>query len=175
MWLFSPSRVNRSVLSNIRVGLLIVVPLLLTACGFQLRGSTNFPPGMSVVYIDTPDRFSPFYRELTKSIREAELTLADNPIDADTVIRVLSDDTGQRAVSVSARNVPREYEVFYLVHYSVFINNEEVLAPQQFVLTRDYTFDETEVLGKSLEERVLRESIAADLVGLLVQRIGAIN
>lgn len=154
---------------------LFLVPLLLTACGFQLRGSTDFPPGMSAVYIDAPDRFSPFYRELTKTLRETELTLSKNPIDADTVIRVLNDETGRRALSVSARNVPREYEVFYLVRFAVLIADEEVLTPQQFILTRDYTFDETQVLGKALEEEVLRESLAVDLVGLLVQRLGAIN
>ena len=154
---------------------LLFVPLLLTACGFQLRGSTDFPPGMSAVYIDAPDRFSPFYRELTKTLRETELTLSNNPIDADTVIRVLNDETGRRALSVSVRNVPREYEVFYLVRFAVFIADEEVLTPQQFILTFDYTFDETQVLGKALEEEVLRESLAVDLVGLLVQRLGAIN
>ena len=130
---------------------------------------------MSAVYIDTPDRFSLFYRELTKTIRDSELALVDNPIDADSVIRVLNDDTGRRALSVSVRNVPREYEVFYLVNYAVFIAGEEVLAPQQFILTRNYTFDETLVRGKALEEQGLRESIATDLVGLLMQRIGAVK
>lgn len=153
----------------------LLLLLLLSACGFQVRGSTEFPSGMSAVYIDAADRFSPFYRELTNTIRESELTLTDSPIDADTVIRVHADETGRRALSVSARNVPREYEVFYVVRYSVFIDDEEVLTPQQFVLTRDYTFDETQVLGKALEEQVLRESIAEDLVGLLIQRIGAIT
>jgi LPS-assembly lipoprotein len=174
MWLFSSTAVNPPVSRQFRVCLIFAV-LLLTACGFQLRGSTDFPPGMSAVYIDTSDRFSPFYRELTKTIRESELSLMDNPIDADTVIRVLSDETGRRALSVSARNVPREYEVFYVVRYSVLIGDEEVLTPQQFILTRDYTFDETQVLGKALEEQILRDSIAEDLVGLLMQRIGAIT
>lgn len=156
-------------------GLVLAVSLVLLACGFQLRGAQKFPEGMSIVYIDTPDRFSPFYRELTKTIRGSELSLAENPIDADTVIRVISDQTGRRALSVSARNVPREYEVFYLVRYAVFIDDEEVLTPQQFILTRDYTFDETQVLGKALEEEFLRDSIAEDLVGLLMQRISAIS
>lgn len=171
---FSPNGGGRAVWCGC-LGVLLITSLLMTACGFQLRGSTDFPPGMSAVYIDAPDRYSPFYRELTKTIRASELTLANNPIDADTVIRVLNDETGRRALSVSARNVPREYEVFYLVRYAVLLDGEEVLAPQQFILMRDYTFDETQVLGKALEEQVLRESIAADLVGLLVQRIGAIN
>ncbi len=157
------------------VALLVVIPLLLTGCGFHLSGSTDFPPGVSAVYIQTPDRYSPFYRELTKTIRESELTLADNPIDADSVIRVLIDDTGRRASSVSARNIPVEYEVFYRVSYAVSIDDEEVLVPQQFVLTRSYTFDELLVRGKALEEQVLREAIAADLVGLLMQRVGAFN
>lgn len=174
MWLFSSTVGNSPAPCRFRV-CLIFAALLLTACGFQLRGSTDFPPGMSAVYIDTSDRFSPFYRELIKTIRESELSLVDNPIDADTVIRVLSDETGRRALSVSARNVPREYEVFYVVRYSVLIGAEEVLTPQQFILTRDYTFDETQVLGKALEEQILRDSIAEDLVGLLMQRIGAIT
>jgi len=153
----------------------LLMLLLLSACGFQLRGSTEFPPGMSAVYIDAANRFSPFYRELTKTLRESELSVADSPIDADSVIRIISDETGRRSLSVSARNVPREYEVFYVVRYAVFIDDEEVLTPQQSILTRDYTFDETEVLGKALEEEVLRNSIAEDLVGLLMQRIGAIT
>lgn len=154
---------------------MLLVSLLVAACGFQLRGSKDFPEGMSVVYIETSDRFSPFYRELTKTIRGSKLSLADNPVDADTIIRVISDQTGRRALSVSARNVPREYEVFYLVRYAIFIDDEEVLTPQQFILTRDYTFDETQVLGKALEEEFLRNSIAEDLVGLLMQQIGAIS
>jgi LPS-assembly lipoprotein len=174
MWSFSSTAVNPPVSRQFGVWL-ILAALLLSACGFKIRGSTDFPPGMSAVYIDTSDRFSPFYRELTKTIRESDLSLMDNPIDADTVIRVLSDETGRRALSVSARNVPREYEVFYVVRYSVLIGDEEVLTPQQFILTRDYTFDETQVLGKALEEQILRDSIAEDLVGLLMQRIGAIT
>ena len=37
------------------------------------------------------------------------------------------------------------------------------------------SWEEVVTLGKALEEEVLRESLAVDLVGLLVQRLGAIN
>lgn len=148
--------------------------LLLTGCGFQLRGAVDFPPGISSVYIDTSYRHSPFYRELTTTIRDSDLKLETAPEKADMVIKVLTDDTGRRPLTVSARNVPREYEIYYLVSYSVSIDDREVLSQQRLVLTRDYTYDETKVLGKAREEDVLRESIAADLVGLLVHQVSAI-
>lgn len=154
--------------------LLLVSPLsLLSACGFHLRGVADFPPGVSSVYIQAEDRYSPFYRELVASIRRNGLGPARDPLSADAVVRVLSDETGRRALTVSARNVPREFEVYYIVNCAVTIDGVEVVAPQRLLLTRDYTYDEKQVLGKANEEEVLRRALARDLVGLLVRTINA--
>jgi len=152
-----------------------IVVMTITACGFHVRGTSNFPQGMTAVYIDAANRHSPFYSALTTRIRSSDLELKKYSSDADTIIRVLNEETGQRPLTVSARNVPREYEVFYIVDYAVQINGEDALAPQQLILTRNYTWDETEVLGKAREEEVLRRAIATDLVGLLVQQVSAVD
>lgn len=155
--------------------IVLLLTLIVTACGFQVRGVSNFPSGMSAVYVDAANRHSSFYTELTTRIRTSDLVLQSDRAAADTIIRVLNDETGQRPVSVSARNAPREYEVYYIVRYSVTLDGEEALAPQQLVLTRNYTWNETQVLGKAREEEVLRRALASDLVGLLVQQVSAIN
>ena len=155
--------------------LVVLLALVLSGCGFQVRGLGNFPQGMSAVYVDATDRHSPFYSELTTRIRSSDLELKTERDDADTVIRILNDETGQRPLTVSARNVPREFEIFYIVNYSVSMNDATVLEPQQLILTRNYTWDETLVLGKAREEEVLRRALATDLVGLLVQQVSAIN
>jgi len=147
--------------------------LLLSACGFHVRGVADFPADVSTVYVQAEDRYSPYYRELIVTIRKNGLELAGDPGSADAVIHVLSDESARRALTVSARNVPREYEVFYVVSCSVSVRGEELVAPQRFILTREYTFDETKVLGKANEEVVLTEALARDLVGLLVQAISA--
>jgi LPS-assembly lipoprotein len=149
--------------------------LLLTACGFQVRGVTNFPEEISVIYIQAADRYSDFYQALVTQIRDSELALTRDPTSADTVIRIIVDDTGRRTLSVSARNVPTEYEVYYMIEYALSINGKEVLAPKRHILIRDYTYDETLVLGKQHEENVLRKAVAKDLVGMVVQNIAAIN
>lgn len=153
----------------------VLLPLLLAACGFHVRGVVNFPPEISVIYIQAQDRFSDFYQALVTQIRDSELKLTNDPTSADTVIHIITDETGRRTLSVSARNVPTEYEVYYIIKYAVSIDGKEVLAPKRHILTRDYTYDETLVLGKQREEGGLRKAVAADLVGMVVQNISAIN
>jgi len=154
---------------------LVAATATLGACGFQLRGEAAYPPGMSVVYIDAADRYSGFYRELWTEFTESGLVVTEDPTAADTVFSVLRDETGQRVLSVSARNVPREYDVYYIVEYSVTMGGAEVLGRQRLALTRDYTWNERAVLGKALEEDTLRESLAADLVSLVRLRMASIG
>lgn len=158
----------------VKLAATVLAVALLVGCGFQLRGATQLPPSVGVVYIDTSDRFTVFYRQLTTAIRQENRRITRDSTAADAVIRILRDETGQRVLSVSARNVPREYDVFYTIRYSVLVDGNEVLPPEQLTLTRDYTYDETQVLGKALEEETLRESLAADLVGLVTRRVSSL-
>lgn len=153
----------------------VMLAALSGGCGFQVRGATQYPEGMEVVYVDSDDRYSPFYRELTSTFRQGGLMLTPDATKADTIFRVSQDQSGRRVLSVSARNVPVEYEVYYTIRYSVTINGEERLAVQQLTLTRNYTYNDTEVLGKSIEESVLRDALAAELVGRVTRRIGSLD
>ena len=49
------------------------------------------------------------------------------------------------------------------------------LLSRQFInLTRDYTYDETLVLGKAREEELLREAIVSDLVRVVLKQLGTL-
>ena len=87
---------------------------------------------------------------------------------------IISDITGQRVLSVSARNVPREFEVFYTVMYDLKTEKESLLDPRSQTLTRDYTWDETQVLGKEKEEQLMREAIVDDLVRTILIQLSAL-
>jgi LPS-assembly lipoprotein len=152
----------------------MAVVLLLSACGFQLRGAATVPPEMARTYIDTPDRHSLFYRTLREGLRNAGVEVVESPADASATFAIQSDETGQRVLSVSARNVPREFEVFYTVTYAVDTGGSTLMNTRRQTLTRDYTWDENIVLGKEREERMLREAIANDLVRNVLIQLSAI-
>jgi LPS-assembly lipoprotein len=153
----------------------LLLPAFAAGCGFHLRGDVAYPAAMSVTYIETADRYTPFYQELRQALRESGVQVTPDANAAGAVLRILSDETGQRVLSVSARNTPREFDVYYIVRYSLEMGGREVLAPQQLTLTRDYTYDETLVLGKSAEEDTIRQAIAADLVGLVTRRLSSVE
>ena len=152
----------------------ILLTLLLSGCGFQMRGASTVPPEMARTYIETPDRHSLFYRELRAELRTAGAEMVDRPEDASSVFSIVLDETGQRVLSVSARNVPTEFEVYYSVSYRLIAGERTLMPIRGQTLTRDYTWDETLVLGKEKEEQILREAIVDDLVRVIMIQLSSI-
>jgi LPS-assembly lipoprotein len=154
--------------------LAVLFLLLAAGCGFSLQGATSTPAAMQRTYIDTPDRFSQFYRELRRNLQAAGVEVLDSPQGATATLSILFDLTDQRVLSVSARNVPTEFEVFYTVRYAITSGEQSLLEAQELTLTRDYTYDSTLVLGKAKEEQLMRDAIVDDLVRIVLKQISAI-
>ncbi len=129
---------------------------------------------MERTYIATDDRYSQFYRALEKRLIASGIELTDAPDDATAIFSITFDTTDQRVLSVSARNVPTEYEVYYTIAYSLDSGVTNLLPQQTLTLTRDYTYDSTLVLGKAREEDLLRKAIVDDLVRIVMKQISTL-
>lgn len=149
----------------------IVAAGVLAGCGFHLQGALTTPAEMERTYVAAVDRHSQFYRELRAQLGTAGVSLVDSEADATATFSIFFDDTAQRVLSVSARNVPTEYEVYYTIRYSLSSGPKNLLDSQTLTLTRDYTYDSTLVLGKAREEELLREAIVKDLVRIVLKQI----
>lgn len=148
---------------------------LLAGCGFHLQGAVELPQANRRIFISTGDLLTPFAVELRRAIERAGGTIAPSAGAAGTVLRIAGDRAGRRVLSVSVRNTPQEYEVYYAVEYSVDRAGREVLETQRLELTRNMSFDATKVLAKDQEEAVLREAIARDLAALALRRLSSIE
>jgi LPS-assembly lipoprotein len=156
------------------IGAVIAVAGVIAGCGFRLQGvADELPVETAQTYLETENPYSEFYDSLRRALRERGASVVETPQDARAILRILEDNAGQRILSVSARNVPREYEVYYVVTFSLEAEGRPLIEPESLILTRSYTYDETEVLGKSAEENELRQSLAADLARQVVRRIAA--
>lgn len=143
----------------------------MASCGFQLQGAFTAPAEMQRTYIATGDRHSLFYRDLHTALKSAGVTLVDNAAAATAIFDISFDETEQRVLSVSARNVPTEYEVYYTITYRLDLGATTLLPYQTLTRTRNYTYDSTLVLGKAREEELLREAIVNDLVRIIMKQI----
>ena len=70
--------------------------------------------------------------------------------------------------------MPRAFEVYYSINYALDTISTSLLSPQTQTLTRDYTWDETLVLGKEKEEQLLREAIVDDLIRVVMIQLSGI-
>lgn len=129
---------------------------------------------MERTYIEAADRHSLLYRELRIAMQEAGMQLVDDPASATATLNLSYDETDQRVLSVSARNVPTEYEVYYTIEYSLYAGQQTMLEMQSLTLTRDYNYDPTLVLGKAREEELLRAAIVDDIVRIILKQISAL-
>jgi LPS-assembly lipoprotein len=145
-----------------------------SGCGWRLQGTAKLPEVVAITYVDAIDRYSDFNRSLRESLEISGAQLASSRAQATAVVRILKDESGQRVLSVSARNTPEEYEVFYTVEYSVEGPEGELIPRQKLELTRDYSYDITAVLAKQREQAILREALARDLAGLVVRRLASL-
>ena len=150
---------------------LLVAAFLLAGCGFHLQGSGSLPEGTRKVYVVTADQVTPFAVELRRAIERSGGQLSNTSAEADTVVRIRRDRSGRRVLSVSARNTPQEYEIFYSVEYSVERGGKEVLEMQPLEMIRNLSFDEAQLLAKDREETIIREAMAKDLAMLVTRRL----
>lgn len=139
-----------------------------------MQGSLTTPAEMQRTYIATDNRYSLFYRELRLQLQATGVNVVETQAESTATLSILYDETDQRVLSVSARNVPTEYEVYYTIRYAIDVGGSGLMPTQELTLTRDYTYDSTLVLGKAREEEVLRGVIVEDLVRIVLKQISTL-
>lgn len=159
----------------VRTLAIILTFLTLASCGWHLQGNTRLSEAMAVTYVETDDRYTDFNRALRDNLRMSGARLARTPAEATAIVRIHSDESGQRVLTVSARNTPEEYQVYYVIEYSVRNQETELIEPQRVELVREYSYDTRAVLAKQKEQAILREALARDLAGIVVRRLSAID
>jgi LPS-assembly lipoprotein len=148
---------------------------LLVGCGFHLEGGGPLPHSIALVRIETNDTESDFYFGLRKALLDAGTRIDEGGHDdSATVIHVLNDSTAQRILTVSALNVPTEYELSYSLKFSVTSMGRDLIPAEAHTLVRDYNFSESQLLAKEREKRILSEALAHDLVSVVMRRLSSL-
>jgi len=159
----------------LRAALIALAVAALAGCGFHLQGSAPLPRSIALVRIDSSDTESDFYFGLRKALLAAGTRIDQDGSDPRaTVIHVLTDAVAQRVLTVSALNVPTEYELSYSLKFSVTANGRDLIPAESHVLVRDYNFSESQLLAKERETRILTEALAHDLVSVVMRRLSSL-
>ena len=154
--------------------LIVIAVLALSACGFHLQGRMPLPDSIRRAYVDAPDAQSDFVRALRDSLAASGVVLVDRPQPTAATIAISRDRVTERVLTVSARNIPTDYELTYEVEVAVRGAGRELMAPEELNLSRTYSFDEARLLAKEREKSILQEALARDMAGVVLRRLSTL-
>ena len=156
--------------------LALILAATLTGCGFHLRGvgSGNLP--YKTMYIAMPEtaEVNIWLQRYIKA--SGSTTIVDDAKQAEALFQQLSDSRQKTILSVNAQGRVREYRLQLDYRFRVVNQKGQVLVPPNEInLTRDITFDDSNVLAKDLEEGLLWRDMNNDLVNQIMRRLSIIK
>ncbi len=173
---FRPGR-SKTWLSVKSLGLVWGLLLVVQACGFAPRGSVSGATELGAIFVDA-QRDVPIASLLTEKIRSQGLQLAPNRDVANILVRLTDEDQGQRVLSVQSEGKVSEFELRHDVALLVVQAEPGTVAVYQpglkanrVSVVREYTYDETGVLGKEDEASILKNEMRDELARNLLLRI----
>lgn len=146
--------------------------LLLSGCGFKLRGAYKLPVEMQVTYVDAVQKNSTLIRALIRRLKSSDIKIAETAADNIAVLTLSQESKTKRIVSVDASGRAREYMLTYAIDFQVKVSASKFEIENQTIsIDRDFQFDTEEVLGNSWEESQLYEEMQQDLIRLILLRL----
>ena len=146
--------------------------MLLASCGFHLRGEADYP--FATIYVNAPSAL-PISSELTRALNAAsKARVVGSPANADVALDVPSVVDDKEVLSLSSGGSVREYQLIKRVAYRLHDKNGIDWMPAgEIVVRRSYTFNETQVLARDLQEQRLLREMQTDAVQQIIRRLQA--
>jgi LPS-assembly lipoprotein len=152
--------------------MLVGSAVLLSACGFQLRGQQNYVFKRLAVVGAPP----PVAARLERMIQGGSDTLiVKSAADADAVLRV-SESRGQSTLTLDRYGTVQEYQLNYSLNYTLTNRDGEVLiAPSVISLNRAMTYNAQYTNAKAQESDILFADMQNDAVDQLMRRFAIVR
>ncbi|MEZ5500384.1 MAG: LPS assembly lipoprotein LptE [Steroidobacteraceae bacterium] len=152
----------------------IVWALVVSACGFHLQGKQPLPKVLASTWIETRNDQTEFVHALRAGLASAG-SVAASRTDATAVVDISVDELRERVVSVSADNLPREYELTYLVRFAVSSGGVVVLEPREVSVAREFSYDERIALAKEREREQLSDALAREAASRVLRQLASLQ
>ncbi len=158
---------------------LLLLFVLLSACGFKLRGQAQLPPELANTYIrdNRPVGAPPTQLALAlkRALETNGVTITNDPESATAIIAILSAQNHRRTIAAGSEGQVREYELRYEVDYEVSLAGKSKLIPKDtLIISRDALYDEARVLGRAAGEELLIRDMIADVTYSIIRRLQAV-
>lgn len=149
---------------------LLLLALLLSACGYHLRGEIDLPSELKSIYLEGA---SPQLREqFKKALESSAVQLVDTRTAAGTIISVANEDNLKRSLSLGSGGRSNQYGLEYRLNYEITDAKGNVLKKSQPIeVKREYFNNQIDILAKDNEEGVIRVEMYQQAVRTIINQV----
>jgi LPS-assembly lipoprotein len=150
----------------------LLMLLIISSCGFHMRGMTE----ISFKTISLEGKELSFTINLKKVLNSNKVAIVSSTENPELRVELLSEESEKRILSLSGQGLVREFEIFYRVRYRIKTIDSEIWSQENIIETRkDFTYSDSNLIGKEEEERQLNEAMRNEAITNLFNQIQLIK
>ncbi len=149
---------------------MLAIVMLLASCGYHLRGEAILP--FKTIYIEAANPNSALIKELHSNLKTNKIQILDKAEKADIILNIALEQPDKQILSLDATGLVNEYQLRYRVSLRAYDNQQrEWLPASELLLTRDFIYDNSQILAMSSEEALLYQNMRSDMVQQIMRRL----
>jgi LPS-assembly lipoprotein len=161
-----------------RVLLTIGLAMILTACGFKLRGDYQIPEQFKQLHVASRQSHAPMQRALKNRLSSFNILLIDDPVEAHqnkaSIIVLQPERLERQLLSLFATGQVAEYELIYTLDYQV-ITPDETSHDLRVDIIREYIDDPDAVLAKSRELDLIVSEMREEAADRVIRQLATLE
>ncbi len=151
---------------------LSLLPVLISACGFQLQTRVELPAEMQEIRLVIKSPYSPFARRLETLLEQngVQIVAAREKV---AVLEVPQNRMRKEIQSIGDNARVREYRLRHTVQFRLLDGEGNEMIPlQTFEQSRVYSFNEQDILAAEREDEFLRKELSDSMARMVIRRLG---
>ena len=160
-----------------RLLILSCISVILSSCGFSLRGSDVLSSKFQVIQLDMEQPNSEFSRLLRRSLEVADVTIeALLPTNSDSPVLLVSNERiVSRPITVNSRARAAQYEMRLSINIALGRAEKTLIPPETLMVERIYFEDIANIAGTQEEVEIITAEMRRELVNQLMRRLEAVE
>lgn len=148
---------------------------LLSACGWQLRGTQSGTSVIDTIYLQGRDTHGFLLTDLRQQLTTERTQVVDEISDATVSLTIVDERQDRRTAAVGADALTSAYEMTLTVDYLVADQQGQTLAPESSAsIIRTYNYNANDATASAREEALLLREMRRDLAAQIIRRINAL-
>ncbi|MDH0302372.1 MULTISPECIES: LPS assembly lipoprotein LptE [unclassified Pseudomonas] len=148
--------------------LVMGLAVMLSACGFQLRGTGTNELSIKELDLGARNQYGATVMQLRRTLESSGVKVYSG---APYKLVLTNEQETQRAATYAGGNRSAEYELTTVLNYTIQGRNDSVLAEDKLQVQKYYVYNGNNITGSGQEANQVREEMRRDLVQGMVARL----